>query len=163
MQLELSVRQCLSPAFCLCFILFFSFFSQCSDRCLVSVLGERGAVQTAVCFQESVWKRLFLQNAALVTIGIQCISQPGMRKSVLEWVSIKARILKFDLEQNFRDFLPQKGGFPKRWSPKLKWMKETYRLLYVALLLGRVNLALKRLQTNCDIYAIRTWTIRIYV
>lgn len=64
-----------------CGLFCFLSFSQYSDRCLVSILGERGAVQASVCFQESVWETLFLQNAALVIIGIQYISQSGMRES----------------------------------------------------------------------------------
>lgn len=120
LQLELSGRQFLRPVFLL-FVFYFVFlnFSQCSDRCLISVLGERGAVQTSVCFQQSVWKTLFLQSAALVIIGIQCISQPGVRK-ISPGVGTKACILNSDLEQNFRDFLLQKRGFHKRQSPKLK-------------------------------------------
>lgn len=44
-------------------------------------LGEREGVQTSICFHQSVWKTLFPQTAALVTIGTQCISQSGMTES----------------------------------------------------------------------------------
>lgn len=134
-------------------------FSRCSDSSLVSILGERSAVQTSVCLQQSVWRTPFLQSAALVIIGIQ------EWEKVSPGVSTKACILYFDFKQNFRDFLLQKGGFHKRQSPKLKWMKEIYPLSCLTLLLGRVSLALKSLQTNCAIImlCIRTWIIRIYV
>lgn len=66
-------------------------------------------------------------------------------------MSTRACILNFDLEQNFRGFLQQKGGFHKRQSPKLKGMKETYTLSCLTLLLGRINFALKRLQISSAI------------